>query len=755
MYFSSNQIYLLKESKNYIKVLEYYLTTLDRHIQQPMVVDVIREQNRLEERISIFLKCKDTLFFLKEWQFSDVLGESILLLKEIKQLLKLKYAFMCIDIDVTIQLIREHINQVKGQIQTINSLIDERIEELKEDSNDYIKQIDQTIEITLKEHETLRNEILQNMSNRSQLILLGLAAIFTVAGLALTPLTGLLTTETTLIEPSANIIVMDNTQDKKKLYEINLSQSSEETKEEELKITRKTTEGTIKTAMIPVIIVLGWIIPLINTYIIYRVLNWTEQILTIGKYIKDNIEEKIDRLSRMKFRISSRLGLLSGQYNDIISHNLYWERYLSSRKKQEFRDYRGIILIIGLLITINITSFLAANILFISDYINDSTYNDFKIFFSTHPLVTRVVIFLITTTVLFMYCERFSFKTIESPSSQSVTVPTVEIRDFIFWLIFFILGLLLSVIFYSFKTSENSIINWIIATWDAPFGQVHEQIGWTTLLAVAAVILILALMLLIIVVFSFIFSEIEVCLRSYQTKLMNLIIYKIDDLTADDNIKNWIMIFALTILTTITSFAIDGIQKEWIDIFLEGIFVIIPFFVITIVSLIALARLWNIRKAYDRKSSISNPLTTSLDDIKDKNDYISEIARKHNGLINVRINDNVSIDVLTLTTIYQVITIDKCNTVAKIDAIRKDYMKPYQDTLPNHERIVFILGTKKYTENLDNGELPLQTDPPAADILCIENALKKDDKKWLKDNNLTTDTDTSTNCQQVKLDKVS
>ena len=60
--------------------------------------------------------------------------------------------------------------------------------------------IDKAIEITLKEYETLRSEILQNASEISQLILLGLAAIFTIASIGLAPLSDFLTEEDTTIQ---------------------------------------------------------------------------------------------------------------------------------------------------------------------------------------------------------------------------------------------------------------------------------------------------------------------------------------------------------------------------------------------------------------------------------------------------------------------------------------------------------------------------------------------------------------------------
>ena len=65
--------------------------------------------------------------------------------------------------------------------------------------------INRAIDLTLKEYEVLRSEILQNTSEISQLILLGLAAIFTIASIGLAPLSDFLTEEDTIIDMPLNL----------------------------------------------------------------------------------------------------------------------------------------------------------------------------------------------------------------------------------------------------------------------------------------------------------------------------------------------------------------------------------------------------------------------------------------------------------------------------------------------------------------------------------------------------------------------
>ncbi|GBF80169.1 hypothetical protein [Aphanothece sacrum] len=70
--------------------------------------------------------------------------------------------------------------------------------------------IDKAIEITLKEYETLWAEILQNIQERNQLIGLGLAAIFTVAGFGLAPLAGFFTVEEISVKTPIEIQRIDD-----------------------------------------------------------------------------------------------------------------------------------------------------------------------------------------------------------------------------------------------------------------------------------------------------------------------------------------------------------------------------------------------------------------------------------------------------------------------------------------------------------------------------------------------------------------
>ena len=65
--------------------------------------------------------------------------------------------------------------------------------------------IERAVEIVLKEYETLRSEILFYMQNRTQIILLGLTAIFTIGGLAIYPLNDFFTTENIEIPGVLNI----------------------------------------------------------------------------------------------------------------------------------------------------------------------------------------------------------------------------------------------------------------------------------------------------------------------------------------------------------------------------------------------------------------------------------------------------------------------------------------------------------------------------------------------------------------------
>ncbi|MGK7939109.1 MAG: hypothetical protein AB4062_02935 [Crocosphaera sp.] len=104
-------------------------------------------------------------------------------------------------------------NSPDEQFKPLIQELEERKEERKNKSNHkkFLKllDIDKAIEITLKEYEALRAEVLQNSSEISQLILLGLAAIFTIASIGLAPLSDFLTVEDTTIEMPLTLKAID------------------------------------------------------------------------------------------------------------------------------------------------------------------------------------------------------------------------------------------------------------------------------------------------------------------------------------------------------------------------------------------------------------------------------------------------------------------------------------------------------------------------------------------------------------------
>lgn len=124
-------------------------------------------------------------------------------------------------------------------------------------------EINIAIETILKEYEVLRTEILFFMQNRTQIILLGLATIFTIGGLAITPLADFFTTENIEIPGALSIV-----------------------------ITRYIDGKTINnSAILPSVFIFGLIIPMISLYVINRISDLTKQIITINYYITNNIEK--------------------------------------------------------------------------------------------------------------------------------------------------------------------------------------------------------------------------------------------------------------------------------------------------------------------------------------------------------------------------------------------------------------------------------------------------------------------------------
>ncbi|MDJ0583169.1 hypothetical protein [Crocosphaera sp.] len=190
--------------------------------------------------------------------------------------------------------------------------------------------IDKAIELTLKEYEALRAEILQNASEVSQLILLGLAAIFTIASLGLAPLAGFLTEEDIEIAEPITIIETPVSPDRsvqigKKLVINNPTITNND--QPRFTITRKTDFEEIKDGGIfPSLVVINWLIPSLCLYLIYRSLYSIRKNKMIGRYISNRIEKKLIKLSQEKATYLN-FDTKEIKYKDHLTH-ISWENYI-------------------------------------------------------------------------------------------------------------------------------------------------------------------------------------------------------------------------------------------------------------------------------------------------------------------------------------------------------------------------------------------------------------------------------------------
>lgn len=201
-------------------------------------------------------------------------------------------------------------------------------------------EINQVIEIYLKEYETLRQEILFYMQNRTQIIFLGLTGIFAIAGLALTPLTDFFTTEEIKIDS----------------YSFDIPNI----------ITRAIDGNTINNqAIIPTIIILAIIVPIASLYVIYRISDSTKQIYLISKYIKSHIEKEINLLINHKLINQT----VYSKINRIKPNFLYWETWITkNRNDLGFEDKKIIGVIKFLFLFIIFLSLLGSFILLSWDF---------------------------------------------------------------------------------------------------------------------------------------------------------------------------------------------------------------------------------------------------------------------------------------------------------------------------------------------------------------------------------------------------
>lgn len=237
--------------------------------------------------------------------------------------------------------------------------------------------IDQAIEITLREYNTLRTEILQNVSEITQRLFLGLAAIFTISSLGLSPLSTFL----------------------------NNQQS---------------------TSIMPSIIIFVVLIPSLSLYLIYRSLFVVEKTTIIGQYIYFRIEKKIVNLTKLKKlhkygdleKINKNINFNSGielkidnieddKLQDYFTH-LSWEHYV--RGNSNFIDSFDLVSILGLLTMIIFISWLGGSILFLLYVANITILDGFSLKEIFTLLVVIIPFILWLISLMFLWIKGFRIR---------------------------------------------------------------------------------------------------------------------------------------------------------------------------------------------------------------------------------------------------------------------------------------------------------------------------------------------------------
>ena len=228
-----------------------------------------------------------------------------------------------------------------------------------------------SIDIVLKEYETLRNEILNLFQNRIQLVTLGLAAIFTLVGLGLAPLTDFLTTDKITFNHPVSITVQETKKTDNKLkLNFDINQKSGQ----KLLIEKTIKENKIAGAAIPSIIIFSWLIPLASIYIMYSYLNWTQQVVRISEYISHNIEKKIFQLNLNITK--SRLRKKMSETNKLVLTSLSWESYMKTSPRS--KDISGFIFIFLLFSLITILSVIGGTIILYFDFSQENQAKGFE-----------------------------------------------------------------------------------------------------------------------------------------------------------------------------------------------------------------------------------------------------------------------------------------------------------------------------------------------------------------------------------------
>lgn len=203
--------------------------------------------------------------------------------------------------------------------------------------------IDKAIEITLKEYETLRAEILQNLSEITQRIFLGLAAIFTIASLALAPLSDFLGNQEFIIVNGLKKINLEDT--KVKISEIDAAfgtisiegKLNTQNKSQFFKTIKENSSQANKSSIIPSIFMFVVLIPFLSLYLVYRSLFVIEKAAMIGKYIYFRIERKLVDLTKLK---SKKMQIdIESINNKYLYLDIYKEDQGYKIKKYELKDY--------------------------------------------------------------------------------------------------------------------------------------------------------------------------------------------------------------------------------------------------------------------------------------------------------------------------------------------------------------------------------------------------------------------------------
>ena len=338
-------------SKTQIGVLSDYL---DRHITSQKILNFLDENKSIYR---LYKLCKENPLVASEYledgyieQWLDHIGERDLA-------------------DIAYQ-IRTSAIRLRGKSK-INTLIFYLNKHIYFQRSLNIIDINQSIDIILKEYEMLRNEILNLFQNRIQIITLGLAAIFTLVGLGLAPLTDFLTTDKITFNHPVSITVKETQKTENKLqlnFDINQKNG------QKLLIEKTIKETKIAGAAIPSIIIFSWLIPLASIYIMYSYLNWTQQIAIISEYISHNIEKKLFQLninhreSRLRKKISKR--------NKLLTTPLSWESYMKIDPRS--KDVPGFIFIFLLFSLITILSVIGGTIILYFDFSQENQAKGFE-----------------------------------------------------------------------------------------------------------------------------------------------------------------------------------------------------------------------------------------------------------------------------------------------------------------------------------------------------------------------------------------